>query len=50
MTTMTAAFHAAETVLEEEASGLPQALTMGIGTFLAFALLLFIVTRLNQDR
>ncbi len=43
---MTAAIHAAE----EEASSLPHALTMGIGTFLAFAILLFIVTRLNQDR
>jgi hypothetical protein len=50
MTTMTAAIHAAETVVEEEVSGLPQALAMGIGTFLAFAVLLFIVTRLNQDR
>ena len=50
MTPMTAAIRAAETVLEEEASGMPQALTLGIGSFLAFALLLFIVTRLNQDR
>ena len=50
MTTMTAAIHIAETVPPEEASGLPHALAMGIGTFLAFALLLFIVTRLNQDR
>jgi len=40
----------AETPVEEEVSGLPQALTLGIGTFLIFAVLLFIVTRLNQDR
>ncbi len=47
---MTAAIWAAETVAEEEKSGLPQALTLSIGAFLAFALLLFLVTRLNPDR
>jgi len=47
---LTAVIHAAETVTEEEVSGLPQALTLSIGAFLFFALLLFIVTRLNPDR
>lgn len=40
----------AETPVEEEASGLPLAMTLGIGTFLLFALLLFAVSRLNPDR
>ncbi|MCZ3388894.1 MAG: hypothetical protein LH645_07150 [Actinomycetia bacterium] len=40
----------AETPVEEKASGLPLALTLGIGTFLFFALLLFAVSRLNPDR
>ncbi|MCZ3385755.1 MAG: hypothetical protein LH630_02005 [Actinomycetia bacterium] len=40
----------AETVAEEEASGLPLALSLGIGTFLLFAVLLFAVSRLNPDR
>jgi len=40
----------AETPVEEEISGFPQALTLGVSTFVIFAVLLFIVTRLNQDR
>ena len=40
----------AETPVEEEVSALPLALTLGIGTFLFFALLLFVVSRLNPDR
>jgi len=40
----------AETPVEEEVSGFPQAFTIGASTFVIFAVLLFIVTRLNQDR
>jgi hypothetical protein len=47
---MSLVLRAAETVAEEEASGLPLALTLGIGTFVVFALLVFLVSRLNQDR
>ncbi len=39
-----------ETVAEEEASALPLALSLAIGTFLLFAVLLFAVSRLNPDR
>jgi len=39
-----------ETPVEEEASALPLALSLGIGTFLLFAILLFAVSRLNPDR
>jgi hypothetical protein len=39
-----------ETVGEEEVSGLPLAIGLGVGTFILFALLLFAVTRLNPDR
>jgi hypothetical protein len=47
---MNALIHLTETVAEEEVSGLPLAMTLGIGTFLAFAILLFAVSRLNPDR
>jgi len=40
----------AETPVEEEVSALPLALTLAIGTFLFFALVLFAVSRLNPDR
>ena len=40
----------AETPVEEEVSALPLAMTLGIGTFLFFAVLLFAVSRLNPDR
>jgi len=39
-----------DTVAKEEVSGLPTALKLGATVFLTFALLLFLVTRLNQDR
>jgi len=39
-----------EAAVEEEILGLPQAIVLGAGVFLAFAILLFVVTRLNQDR
>ena len=44
------ALRATETVVEEEVSALPLAISIGAGVFLFFALLLFIVTRLNPDR
>jgi hypothetical protein len=47
---MTTALRFAEAALEEKSSGMTQALMLGVGTFLGFAVLLFIVTRLNQDR
>jgi hypothetical protein len=47
---MLALIQLSETVAEEEVSGLPLALTLGIGTFLLFAILLFAVSRLNPDR
>lgn len=47
---MNALIQLSETVAEEEVSGLPFALTLGIGAFVLFALLLFAVTRLNPDR
>ncbi|HVQ19176.1 MAG TPA: hypothetical protein VMT27_09120 [Actinomycetes bacterium] len=47
---MTALIHAAESVTKEEVSGFPHALTMGISVFVSFAILLFIITRLNPDR
>lgn len=39
-----------ETVAEEEVSGLPLAISLGVGTVLLFAVLLFAVSRLNPDR
>ena len=47
---MNALIQLSETVAEEEASGLPLALTLGIGAFVLFAVLLFAVSRLNPDR
>jgi hypothetical protein len=47
---MNALIQLSETVAEEEASGLPLALTLGIGTFILFAVLLLAVSRLNPDR
>ena len=47
---MNALIQLSETVAEEEVSGLPMAMTLGIGTFLLFAVLLFAVSRLNPDR
>lgn len=47
---MILALLAAEPDAVEEASGLPMALSLGAGVFFSFALLIFIVTRLNQDR
>jgi hypothetical protein len=47
---MNALIQLSETVVEEEVSGLPLAISLGVGTFLLFALLLFAVTRLNPDR
>jgi len=47
---MNALIQLSETVVEEEVSGLPLALSLGIGTFVVFAVLLFAVTRLNPDR
>lgn len=47
---MNALIQLSETVAEEEVSGLPLALSLGIGTFVLFALLLFAVSRLNPDR
>jgi hypothetical protein len=44
------AFLTAEPVVAEAVSGLPKAISLGVGVFLSFALLIFIVTRLNQDR
>jgi len=40
----------AEAAAEGEESGLPMALSLGVGTFVIFALLIFLVSRLNQDR
>jgi hypothetical protein len=39
-----------EEAVQEEILGLPQSIALGVASFLAFAILLFIVTRLNQDR
>ena len=39
-----------ETVAEEEEAALPLAITLGVLAFLAFAILLLAVTRLNPDR
>lgn len=47
---MNALIQLSESVVEEEVSGLPLAISLGVGTFLLFALLLFAVTRLNPDR
>ena len=47
---MFALIQLSETVAEEEVSGLPLAISLGVGTFLLFALLLFAVSRLNPDR
>lgn len=47
---MLALVRVAESVAEEEVSGLPLALTLGITTFVLFAILLIAVTRLNPDR
>ena len=42
--------HMASEVVEEEVSGLPKALGLGVTAFLVFSVLLFAVTRLNPDR
>jgi len=47
---MNALVHVSETVAEEEVSGLPLALTLGITTLAIFCLLLFLVSRLDPDR
>ena len=47
---MLALIQLSETVAEEEVSGLPLAISLGVDTFLLFALLLFAVSRLNPDR
>lgn len=47
---MFALIHLSETVVEEEVSGLPMAISLGVGTFVLFAILLFAVSRLNPDR
>jgi hypothetical protein len=47
---MLALIQLSETVAEEEVSGLPLAISLGVGTFLLFAVLLFAVSRLNPDR
>jgi hypothetical protein len=39
-----------EVAVEKEILGLPQSIVLGVGVFLTFAILLFLVTRLNQDR
>lgn len=36
--------------VEEEILGLPQSIALGVAVFVAFAILLFLVTRLNPDR
>ena len=40
----------AETVVQEEENALPLAVTLGVTAFVLFAILLFVVTRLNPDR
>jgi hypothetical protein len=40
----------ASEVVEEEVSGLPMAIGLGVTAFVVFAVLLFAVTRLNSDR
>ena len=47
---MLALIQLSETVVEEEVSALPLAISLAVGTFLLFALLLFAVSRLNPDR
>jgi len=47
---MNALIQLSEAVVEEEVSGLPLAISLGVGTFLLFAVLLFAVSRLNPDR
>lgn len=47
---MLALIQLSETVVEEEVSALPLAASLGVGTFLLFAVLLFAVSRLNPDR
>ncbi|MFZ0323780.1 MAG: hypothetical protein WAN48_06575 [Actinomycetes bacterium] len=42
--------HLVSTPVEEEIAGLPTAIVLGVTVFLVFALLLFLVTRLNPDR
>jgi hypothetical protein len=41
--------HVAE-VVAGEISGLPLAIGLGVGAFVLFGVLLFVVTRLNPDR
>jgi hypothetical protein len=48
--TLNALVHVSETVAEEEASGLPLAITLGLTTLAIFCLLLFVITRLDPDR
>jgi hypothetical protein len=47
---MSALISLAEEMTESEKSGLPLSITLGVSVFLGFAILLFIVTRLNPDR
>ncbi|HUW15851.1 MAG TPA: hypothetical protein VMW94_02135 [Actinomycetes bacterium] len=47
---MNALIRVSEAVAEEEASGLPLALTLGITTLAIFGLLLFLISRLDPDR
>jgi hypothetical protein len=48
--TINALIQAGEAVAEEEASGLPLAITLGVSTLLIFCLVLFVVSRLDPDR
>jgi|tagenome__1003787_1003787.scaffolds.fasta_scaffold20954179_3 hypothetical protein len=47
---MTAVIRLAEEVTKSEKSGLPLSITLGLSVLLGFAILLFLVTRLNPDR
>jgi hypothetical protein len=47
---MTAVIRLAEEITTSEKSGLPLSITLGVSVFLSFAILLFLVTRLNPDR
>jgi hypothetical protein len=47
---MLALVRIAESVVEEEVSGFPLAITLALVTFALFAVLLIAVTRLNLDR
>ncbi len=47
---MLALVRVAESVVEEEVSGFPLAITLATTAFVLFAVLLIAVTRLNPDR